>query len=753
MRFRLTILLLVLNAIAIGLIYLVRLDSTRASFDEGARLVLPSGLTESATRIEIAGAALEADWVFSRDGDVWQVESPFEWRANPFAIERLSNQLTHLRWETRFPVSEVSGPSREALAQYGLYPPTATIRVIRGEEVWEIPIGEATQVGNRLYLLSPDGDEIYVVSRELFNILASDLNGFFDRRPIGIPAFEARSLTIEELGTGSPRVRLTRRMHGDEVRWQLESPVQARGDTDTIHRVLDRVNQLEVLSFVEDPPENAFGSGSLRITVDGNNRRQTLVLGRPVEGDPVPSRRYLRIEGVSTVVEVDEEPFKPLFLAQEALRQRRFLDISEETPSAIDIVLADRSTGLQRLEGGRWQVAYNGPDGIRRTLPADAEVVGRIINHLRRLEAERFVTEAPSSSSLSDTYGLDPAQRRIRIQQAGAAEPVELHLGNLDPADNLVYARQSGISTIYKVRPGILGAIPASPLHYRERVLKSLPPAAVLSTLRLVDAETDAVLFERSLTEAYPSWDAVEVAESLAETGLRDSLAVLHRQMRRFTVRDYIGDHFTDPLALDAETQVPWAYRLEAEVRLPGAPDNRTQLNVFHITQRLGGRTQFGGSSEANLTFTLTQPLIDALEVILQAHVPAGEPPENAPEPPPILPLEIDAPEAENGPEPEETLDEAPTDAAESSPPPEVLPEADRADPTTGAAVETTAEPAAADTEPSLDPSIDDAGEAQIVVPSEETPSPPEPTSGNTAGEASEDNLVEEEAQETSSDS
>ncbi|MCC5806054.1 MAG: DUF4340 domain-containing protein [Opitutales bacterium] len=638
MRFRLTFVLLVLNLVALGFIFFIRMDPGRATFEEAARLVLPAGLVGSADRIEVAGPALDRDWIFTRGSGDWSVESPLAWRANAFAMERLLQQLAHLRWETRFPVSQIGGPEEDALRQYGLDPAKAVIRVVRGAETWEIPVGEATQVGNRLYLLAPDGRDVLVVSRDIFDILASDLTAFFEPLVIRIPEFEARALTVQEEGTGAPRVRISRDGTGPGNPWRFESPLQVPAESETVRRFLERLNHVEVHRFVHDPPEDAFGSGDIRFTLEGNNRRQTVIIGQPVPGDPVPSRRFLRISGLPTVVEVEEEPFAPLFTAQESLRQRRFLDIGDAFPTAIEIILDERTTSLQRLEGGEWQVAdtRRGPENAgRRTRRAEREVVERIVRRLAELEAHRFVTEAPSSSDLAERYGLAPPQRAIRLHLPGRNEPLELRLGHLDPEDNLVYARRSGMPTVFKVRPGILGLVPATPLHYRERSLTTLPQAARLSAFRLVDNTNGKTVFARELTERLDSWEALEVAEGLEETGLRDSIETIRRSLRRFTVRDYVAEELTDPLRLDADTEIPWHYRLEAEVRLPGAPGDEPRIDTYHLTERLGGRTQFGGSASANVVFTLTQPLIDALDQLVAAgsghEPPDGTPPADLP--------------------------------------------------------------------------------------------------------------------------
>jgi hypothetical protein len=624
MRFRLTIVLLLLNIAVFSILYFVRQSRPGTAYEESARLVLPVGLMESAERLSIEIADPESRWTFERRRDEWQVRAPFDWQANPFAMDRLTQQISRLRWEARFRVDSLRR-SGQTLAQYGLDPARVVIRLERGEEAWSLAIGQPTEVGNRLYVLSPSGEEVLVVSRDALAGVADSVQAFLSHDVLTIPAFEARAVSVQSAEAGGIRVRLTRQVDDS---WVLESPLRASADTTRLLRYLDRLNTWEVERFTDVTPEQAgTTSPFLRLTVEGNNRRQTLLLGNRT-GDRLPARRYLQIEGRAAVVVVEEEPFLPFFQAQESLRERRFLSLGGATATSIILAQGERSTRLQQLEEGRWQVVFSSPEGRLQTLPADTGVVSDLLERLTLLEAERFVTEAPSESEMAGRYGLAPPQRQVTIVLAGDRPPVELLLGNLDAEDGLLYARRAGMPTIFKVRPGILGAVPLSPMHYRDQTLDRLPPGAELTAFRIVRHADDAVLFSRALTPSLDSWEAIEIAEG---DPLRDHIHTVRQALRRFTVRSYVQNRFTDPLELDSETALPWIYRLEADVRLPGSRDEAPRTLRYHLSERLGGRTQYGGSEADQVIFVLRPSLIDALQSLLDAA--GGAEPEPAPLP------------------------------------------------------------------------------------------------------------------------
>ena len=62
-------------------------------------------------------------------------------------------------------------------------------------------IGDTTKVGNRLYVLSPDGKRIHVVGRSLADSLGLTVSQLQADTIFNIPLFEVRSFNLQ---TGAP---------------------------------------------------------------------------------------------------------------------------------------------------------------------------------------------------------------------------------------------------------------------------------------------------------------------------------------------------------------------------------------------------------------------------------------------------------------------------------------------------------------------------------------------------------------------
>jgi len=600
MRIKLTLFLILLNLTLFAYIFYSARPSG-AQGGESERLIIPSATLDQTTRIEITGPALEQTWVLESTDGRWRVSAPRAWTANPFAVSRMLERMRFLEWETRFPVKELTKVG-QSLADYGLAEPAARI-ILGGANgpLMTIELGAPTEVGNRLYMRLADGETIHVVPRELLSIAVSNLDAFLDRAVMTIPAFEARGLSVQDSTRGNVRVNIARR---SDAEWVFESPFQAAANTDAVIDAIEQLHAAEVAAFVDvDPAQAGLANPELRVVVSGNNRRETLLVGADVPDAGFPPLRYVRRDDSPTVFTVDARVFTPFVRAQEDLRQRRILPLDAAFVNTLEIRQGDRFTTLQKLESGAWQVVYTDANGGLLTLPADATRVNELLAALTGLEAVRFVTEAPSESDLAN-FGMRDPQRILTVRGDFEGGERVLRLGDFELESGNVYASRGNAPTVFLVRPFVVHALKLAPMAYRERALETLPSAAEIQAFRVVEIDADG---ERVI------FDSTAPATDIPAT----SINTLRAYLRSFRVDTFVRDAFTDPFQLDADTEVQWRYRLEADVRLPDAREGQARRIAYPLSRRIGGQVQFGGSPQANVIFTLPQDLIDALDPIL----------------------------------------------------------------------------------------------------------------------------------------
>lgn len=617
MRWKLTFVLLLLNAAAFYyLSHLENREDPRDALRDESSLVLPNanditGITMQARGED--GAVQTRKLQKTRDG--WQLVEPVKWPANENAVQKILAQLEFMERETRIPMSDIEA-HRQGLADFGLDPPQYELTLTSYEGETKLDVGMPTQMGNRLYVMSPDGQDVLVVGKELLSSIAAPLEQLRDQRIFSIPVFELESLAVQ---TNAVRIRLAKGADG----WMFETPVPAKADDQLVQNALalivgQRVQRL--LPAGEISPELAgLTTPAIRVTLGGNNRRQTLLLGGEVTGLPEGTKPqfYARLENGgddTTIFTVEKGAFEWLTRAQEELRERRILRFDPKKVTALEITRAGKSLTLQRLEQRSpedpvtWQsVAANSGTEVK-TETAAPNLVNDLIQQLNQLEAVAFVSNAPAPSDL-DAWGLgDPvAQVTIKSQKDWT-----LILGNNISAGDQsnpptwanprnVYAKTAEKAFVYAVDLGILGALRADSLAYRDRTLTSLPKESRVKSITITDLNGNEVLLKQSINPASETWPT-----ALAEDNVdRAEILTLVDTLKDFRVKEYLLPEFKEL------PNLPWRYRLDAEIILPGG-DGSVEKREYFFTLRDGIR-QVGGSPRQNVTFTLRQPLIDAL--------------------------------------------------------------------------------------------------------------------------------------------
>ncbi|MCD8481224.1 MAG: DUF4340 domain-containing protein [Verrucomicrobia bacterium] len=277
MKYKLTVVLALLNILLFGtLFYMEKVRGAQQRFQADSRLVLPMGFVERIEHIRVEGVGETAFLELRRNGNRWDVEAPVSWPANAFAIDNLLHRLAFLEWRNRFSVRELERAG-QSLEQYGLEPPRLRLVMSAGDEQVVLALGDATELGNSLYMLSPDAQQVLVTGRDLLYLAAGDSSQFYHNRILTIAPFEARNLTVQRSGSqASSRVQLVRTAE----RWRFETPILAPADQRLVQQALEQLHAIEVDRFLDpDPTAQGLVNPSVRITVGAGMQRQTLWVG------------------------------------------------------------------------------------------------------------------------------------------------------------------------------------------------------------------------------------------------------------------------------------------------------------------------------------------------------------------------------------------------------------------------------------------------------------------------------------------
>lgn len=647
MRTKVTLILLFLNVALFFFIFkFERGWRTEQASLEARRRVLGAE-TADIRSLQISGPGFTTVQLNRQNDEKWALTEPIEWPANPHAVNRIINELQFLEHETSFSVVDLQ-KNDQSLADYGLENPRLTVSFTSGSTPGEsdadttasLFIGDETKVGNRLYVLSSDRTRVHVVNLSLVHSLTIPVEDLRADTVFSVPVFEARSLNLQN--AANLRVRIRR----DGNQWAFEAPIIARASKPNVELSINALNALRVRNFAssDSAEHNPRNNPTLRITLEGNNRRETLILGDAIGTTAItdaatdtnttsPSTSpdieyYAMLEDKTTLftLSLPAALIESLLNSQEALRETRILDFSSDTVTALTLSAPNQpELTLQRLETNAlpdtlnpssWQIVRREGNQGPQTQSADDQNVRRVIEKLSLLDAQKFTSDAPSDADL-EAWGFNRPEREINLTlgSGNSAQTITLQIGVSAQPDGHAYVRVGAARYIYLVDSEILRETSASPLDYRQRLLRELPEAAKIDQLTIVDLEDNRIVFESTVSENED-----------------DNITALVAQLRSLRAKHFVNDSYVDKVEVTGELQ-PWRYRLDARISLPSSTTDQTEISSLYLSPRLGGATQLAGSTEFDAVFEVSQPLLDALWAIIYAETDPGPPPAKEAEP------------------------------------------------------------------------------------------------------------------------
>ncbi len=634
MRSKVTIVLLFLNVVLFYYIFhyeKARLDE-RAVMEARKRVYGPEVATiDSITRTVQNGPTIKLERKEGK-GETWWLTQPYEWPADPYAVNRMLSELQFLEHDTSFSVAELLKSGR-TLEEYGLEKPSITLTFTSAGKNYVTKIGDNTEIANRLYLLSPDGDRIHVVKRSLADSVGVPLDILRSKSVFTIPVFEVRSMTVQ---TSALKVRLQRDAN---ARWSLEAPISARANKSKVEVTINALTDgLKADDFPDlsasDLERTGLNSPSLSITLEGNLRRETLLLGNPVPSNSRPSisapgdtssntkEYYAKMESKSVVftVPISHDLLEDLRNAQDALRDPHILDFDIPTVTAISLS-APNETGLtlQQLVPGtpQWQVVIRLSGQAPLTNQADTAIVDELLQKIRLLSKTEYLSDAPTASQL-ENWGFNRPEREITLNLSSGGGPkrtdpwtVTLQIG-VGQEKGVAFARTTDARFVYQILPDILDATPVVARHYRQRLLRTLPEGAKIQGLSLTEKDSGKSIYVKQLSETQNTWVLAVANES---EDRRKAIGALLTNLHTLRAKEFTADQFNPDHADTTDGPRPWKYRLNLNFAFPSG-DSSTQnpTSTLYLTERLGGNTQIAGTAEfGGAVFEITQELLDAI--------------------------------------------------------------------------------------------------------------------------------------------
>ena len=608
-RFGFTLILLILNFIAVGILLFI--DYRK---EENQTLVKDWDIpisANNATYLSLQSKSFEKKRVFQKKGNRWWIKKPVFWRANEHAVHQILNQLKFLEFEIRFSLEEMIQGGRD-LAEYGLDKPDFSIVFGDQSNSIELSFGKLSEIGNRIYVLSPDKKDVLVIKQDVVKSLINPLSDLIESNIFVEPIFSVKELTVEKRQDQLQRTRLEK---GDES-WKFSIPFEDQVDPMKIKYFLNHLYALKLEDFVfeEDTEsiQSSFENPKLRLVVGSKEKQEILLVGKEVISTKFPDRTnyYAKRKNLDEIFIISNKVFTLVEDMENFLRYNRLVDFDEKSLQRMVVKNEGNQVTIQKQKStlkeqtDKWYLMENLKDQPISVEPVDSNVFNDKIASLERIFIKSFVTDTPSSEELEE-FGLKDSSREITL--AGDHKKISIIIGNTIPDKNLVYVKRHDSDSVFAIDDEILLKITTDRLDYRDRHLFKLNSNDSLSAIKILNYEDKAVTF-RTNKQSNQTW------ENYCEENLKEfdkkNIEILLRYGRNFKVRTYLKNSVNPKGFGSEEILHPWKLILEYSIE-PNSGKPYTQS--YLLTERIGGLLQVGADLKSDHEFTLTQELVDAL--------------------------------------------------------------------------------------------------------------------------------------------
>ncbi|MFM7209844.1 MAG: DUF4340 domain-containing protein [Verrucomicrobiota bacterium] len=490
---RTTIILLLANLAAFALVWRAT-SSHRAPAVERQQL-----FPAEPARLSVTDGAQRL--TLERRAGLWKVTEPFEWQANVWAVQRLVDELRFITTDAGFAAAE-AGP--QGLAAYGLDKPRWTLRVT-GESGLTVEARAGLQPATRnLFLLSDDGRRILPLAEAMGSALSAKPESYRVDKVFEVADFEARSVSIKSEGGGTvsilseSRTRPGRRNGGPE--WRFEAPFDALADQEAAAQAVADLTGLRAARFQEGPGDaTGLASPSLRIAVEGNAKRQVLLVGKPAA--EAAGLSWARLEENPSTFLIETKRTAAWRNAAQALAPSRPADFDPALVTGFTLSSGGRSLTLHRIDSAgnepRWEIPVTPGSTATRRREADAGVVSRFLEGLAGLRALRTKADV----SLPATARTNGAPlHSVELEFGG--ERMAVGFSNDPegrPGAGLVQAKGAPLGAVCDLAALYGGHLEVEPQAWRRRTVAALPQGARVTGLRITRKEDGAVLGEARL--------------------------------------------------------------------------------------------------------------------------------------------------------------------------------------------------------------------------------------------------------------
>ena len=454
MKFRTTIILLIIAAIGAAYIFLYDRKQYRTEeWVQRQQMALPDYKIGQINKIELkketGSIVLE-----STDNVRWRMLQPLQLRADGAEVKDILSQFEFLRKVGTIKESETANFS---LGNYGLDKPQIIVNlwmkesaILKGTEVttgaeskYTINIGDRLAAGqNTVYINIEGSNDVIVVAAKLLEKIDK---GIIDLRNKWAFEYDIDAVERIRIQSGSKEPIVCSRA---DQHWWVTQPVSDRGDTARIRDILSELKNLKIAKadYVSDKEEDIarHGLDKPRLTISIGSTggdTQSLLLGHSLD-----DRIYAKRNDESSIFFVQDVVLSDLDLEANDLRDKqllRFDSIGTYGIEKVELEYPDTTLTMIKTEQYDWMITS--PTEIL----ADRDTIRKFVEKIKDLQIQLYEDD---SGKNFDKYGLGDSSIGVSVfRKIGEGETVKFMIGDSDPDGGLCYVRKDGEDAVYSV--------------------------------------------------------------------------------------------------------------------------------------------------------------------------------------------------------------------------------------------------------------------------------------------------------------
>ena len=340
-----------------------------------------------------------------------------------------------------------------------------------------------------MYVRFADAKDVFIAPQTVRTDISKKPDEFRDRK---LTDLTTAQVTRAALKSAAGEIELRKK----NEHWEIEKPLQARGDDQKIGDLLAQVTNARIQEFVagDDGDLHAYGlsepRGSITIYGADDKEGRTLQLGAVAE--KIKDAIYVRYLPRKAVYALPKKTEEILTVRPNDLRDRHLVRIDTDNLDRLTIESAGQAKIVLARKDQAWSIAS------RNNQPANGDEVRRLLDTLNNEQVTRFVADTATELP---KYGLDQPQLRLTFSSFASENTAEtaagehpfltLSFGKVE--GNEVYARVGEEPFIVAVNKELLNQIWADPLRWQELAIFKFKPNDIHRLSRVTDREESLV--------------------------------------------------------------------------------------------------------------------------------------------------------------------------------------------------------------------------------------------------------------------